>query len=52
MGAMEQYLGIMLAIYAVRAFFGFAFFCLFLRKCLIFQNENGKTSMVFGLFFT
>ena len=26
MGAMEQYLGIMLAIYAVRAFFGFAIF--------------------------
>ena len=48
MGAIEQYLWIMLAIYTVRAFFCFANY---LRKCLIFQNENGKRPVVSGSFF-
>lgn len=42
MGAMEQYLGIMLAIYAVRAFFGFAFFLLVFEKMFDFPKRKWK----------
>lgn len=42
MGAMEQYLGIMLAIYTVRAFFGFAYFWLVFEKMFDFPKRKWK----------
>ena len=42
MGSMEQYLGIMLVIYAVRAFFGFAFFLLVFEKMFDFPKRKWK----------